>query len=335
MVCNFTEFRIHDMNRPNDTPETLLLSDLEKEYPRLQFLIDTGNEDIKREMEVSLQAGELVGVLYSELLKRYIDPESPETLKHLNALCVRLVFCLYAEDAGIFGGHGKFHDYLQARQATARQALIDLFHVLNQPEAERIKAVAEFRKSSNRPQTIALAETPSLFGEIRQPDTPMLAIPKVSSEHRKYIPICYVQPEVIVNGSALIIPGAALYHFGVLCSNVHNSWMRTVAGRLEMRYQYSNTVVYNNFPWSTPSDAQKAKITEAAQAILDARAKYPDCSLADLYDEVTMPPELRKAHQDNDRAVMQAYDFWGKLNTETACVAALMKLYQALTETEK
>lgn len=195
---------------------------------------------------------------------------------------------------------------------------------------ERVKLTAEFRKSSNRPQTLALADTPSLFGEIRQPETIMIAIPKVSSENRRYIPICYVEPSVIVNGSALIIPEASLYHFGVLTSNVHNAWMRTVAGRLETRYQYSGSVVYNNFPWCNPTAEQKKKIEETAQAILDARALYPDCSLADLYDEVAMPPELRKAHQANDKAVMQAYGFWGKLNTESACVAELMKMYQKL-----
>lgn len=197
---------------------------------------------------------------------------------------------------------------------------------------ERIKATAEFRKSSKRPQTLELANTPALFGEIRQPDTEMLAIPKVSSENRRYIPISYISPDIIVNGSALIIPNASLYHFGVLISNVHNAWMRVVAGRMKSDYQYSNKIVYNNFPWPTPTEEQKAKIEQTAQAILDARALYPGSSLADLYDEVTMPQELRKAHQQNDKAVMQAYGFWGKYNSESACVAELMKMYQRLLE---
>ena len=106
--------------------------------------------------------------------------------------------------------------------------------------------------------------------------------------------------------------------------------MRTVCGRLKSDYRYSNTIVYNNFPWPTPSEAQRAKIEQTAQEILDARAEYPDASLADLYDELTMPPELRKAHQLNDRAVMEAYGFWGKLNSEPECVAELMKMYQKL-----
>ena len=124
------------------------------------------------------------------------------------------------------------------------------------------------------------------------------------------------------------------YHFGILTSNVHMGWVRAVAGRLEMRYQYSGATVYNNFPWPMPTDEQRAKIEQTAQAILDARALYPDCSLADLYDEVAMPPELRKAHQQNDRAVMQAYGFDIKTTTETSCVAELMKMYQHLTEKE-
>ncbi len=137
VVCNFREFHVHDMNRPNDEPEVVALADLEKEYHRLNFLVDTGDENIKKEMEISLQAGEIVGTLYDALLKQYKDPESPETLKSLNALCVRLVFCLYAEDAEIFGGHGKFHDYMQRHQSDARRALMDLFQVLDTRPEDR------------------------------------------------------------------------------------------------------------------------------------------------------------------------------------------------------
>ena len=196
---------------------------------------------------------------------------------------------------------------------------------------QRIKQTAEFRKSSSRPQTLVLAETPTLFGEIRQPETDMLVIPKVSSENRRYIPICYVSPKIIVNGSALIVPNAGMYHFGVLISNVHMSWMRTVAGRMKSDYQYSGKVVYNNFPWPEPTEEQRRKIEQTAQAILDARSIYEDCTLAELYDELAMPPELRKAHQQNDKAVMQAYGFSIKDTTESSCVAALMKLYQQKT----
>ena len=158
-----------------------------------------------------------------------------------------------------------------------------------------------------------------------------MVIPRVSSERRRYIPIGFMPPEIIAADSLSIIPDATLYHFGVLTSNVHMAWMRVVAGRLEMRYRYSGSVVYNNFPWCQPTEEQKARIEATAQAILDARAKYPDCSLADLYDEVTMPPELRKAHQENDRAVMAAYGFSTKM-TESECVAELFKMYQALTK---
>ena len=140
--------------------------------------------------------------------------------------------------------------------------------------------------------------------------------------------------DVIPSDLVFIIPNADIYQFGVLTSNVHMAWMRAVAGRLEMRYRYSVNIVYNNFPWCTPTPEQKAKIEQTAQAILDARAKYPDCSLADLYDELTMPAELRKAHQANDFAVMAAYGF-PKNITESECVAELMKMYQQLTEKQE
>ena len=197
---------------------------------------------------------------------------------------------------------------------------------------ERIEKVRQFRLSSTKEATRKQADTPTLFTEIRQPTGNYIVIPKVSSENRRYIPLGFLSPDIICNNTIKYVPDATLYHLGILSSNVHNAWMRSVAGRLKSDYQYSNTIVYNNFPWPTPTAEQKAKIEKTAQAILDARALYPDCSLADLYDEVTMPPELRKAHQQNDKAVMQAYGFWGKLNTETECVAELMKMYQELTK---
>lgn len=799
VVCNFREFHVHDMNRPNDEPEVVALAGLEKEYHRLNFLVDTGDENIKKEMEISLQAGEIVGALYDTLLKQYKDPESPETLKSLNALCVRLVFCLYAEDAEIFGGHGKFHDYMQRHQSDARRALMDLFQVLDtrpedrdpymdddlasfpyvngglfadehiiiprldetivdlilrrasadfdwsaisptifgavfestlNPETRRsggmhytsienihkvidplflddlrgeladIQAVAvettrkrrlrdfqhklaglkfldpacgsgnfltetyiSLRKlenevlrslsnqivlgdfinpiqvsigqfygieindfavsvaktalwiaesqmmketediihmnldflplksyanivegnalrldwesvvpkqelnyimgnppfvgarmmspeqkddlnsvfpgwknagnldyvscwyknaadlmdgtavrsalvstnsvtqgesvanlwkplfeagihidfahrtfrwdseakmkahvhcvivgfsvapnskpkvifTSDRPQiaeningylldadnvfvesrnkpicdvpeigignkpidggnylfteeemqefvekepaskkwfkpwygsqefinrkpryclwlgdcppnelrkmpecmkrvnavrqlrlesksagTRKLADTPTRFHVENMPKGTYIVIPEVSSERRKYVPMGFMSPDILCSNLVKIIPNAILYHFGILTSNVHMAWMRAVCGRLKSDYRYSKDVVYNNFPWPTPTDEQKAKIKETAQAILDARALYPDSSLADLYDETTMPPELRKAHQQNDKAVMRAYGFDIKTTTETSCVAELMKMYQKL-----
>lgn len=798
VVCNFKEFRIHDMNHPNDTPEILLLSDLEKEYARLNFLVNTGDENIRKEMEISLQAGELVGVLYDALLKQYAEPESEQTLKSLNALCVRLVFCLYAEDSGIFGKRNMFHDYLQAHRAEDRRALINLFRVLDQKEderdryldddlaafpyvngglfanedieiprlgdeiidlllsrasenfdwsaisptifgavfestlnpqtrrsggmhytsienihkvidplfldtlktelndiesisvkrnrdaklrifqtrlasltfldpacgsgnfltetylslrrlenevlsllyegqivmdmndpiqvsisqfygieindfavtvaktalwiaesqmmketedvvrmsldflplktnahivegnalqmdwedvvskmqlnyimgnppfigytyqsteqkadlqntmagigknidyvsgwyfkaaqlmqstairtafvstnsitqgeqvagvwkpmferlgihidfahrtfrwdseanlkahvhcvivgfsvqmnpaekllftskqvqhvqnispylidaptlfiesrnkplcnvpeickgsqptdggnlivteedyngfmkqapasakyirrflgadeflngknryclwldgispkelqgmplvLERVQLVRDFRLSSKKAATRKQADTPTLFTENRQPSEDFIAIPEVSSGTRRYIPMGFLHPDTICSNKLQILPGASIYHFGVLMSNVHMAWMRTVCGRLKSDYDYSAKIVYNNFPWPVPTEKQKAKIEQSAQAILDARSLYPDCSLAILYNEVTMPPELRKAHQVNDRAVMEAYGFWGKFNSESACVAELMKMYQQL-----
>ena len=576
ITCNFEEFLIYDMEKPTGEPESILLKDLGKEYYRLQFLVEEKSELLHQEEQVSIKAGELVGKLYDAILKQYINPESEETLRSLNMLCVRLVFCLYAEDAGIFGGHLKFHNYIKNFQAKdVRRALIDLFRVLDnalrmdwgsvvpkdeldyimgnppfvgyslqtteqkqdilsvyvdekgkpyktagkidyvagwyfkaselmqrtkirtafvstnsitqgeqvagvwkplydrfgihidfahrtfqwdseasikahvhcvivgfsnaynakdrqlysgdrlqlvnninfylvaaenifvegktkpvssvptlqnggkpteggflilteeekdellakEPQAQeflrpymmgkdfinrkpryclwlvaanpallkkcplvlqRVENVRNYRLSSPKEATQKKALTPTLFDEVRECKTDYIAIPKVSSERRRYIPMEYLSSQIIPGDKLFMIEGASLYHLGVLTSNVHMAWMRAVCGRLKSDYSYSNTIVYNNFPWPTPTEEQKKKIEETAQAILDARALYPDCSLADLYDEITMPPELRKAHQANDKAVMQAYGFWGKLNTESECVAELMKLYQKL-----
>lgn len=199
----------------------------------------------------------------------------------------------------------------------------------------RVEKVKEARSSSSKKATQKCANTPHLFQEIRQPDSNFLLVPSVSSEKRRYIPIGFLESQIIPSNLVLIVPNATLYHFGILTSNIHNAWMRAVAGRLEMRYRYSNTIVYNNFPWPEPTDAQRAKIEETAQAILDARALYPDASLADLYDEVTMPPELRTAHVRNDQAVAVAYGLnknSPEFKSESACVAMLMRMYQALTE---
>lgn len=196
---------------------------------------------------------------------------------------------------------------------------------------KRVEAVRNFRLASKSAGTVKLADTPTRFHVENMPQGTYIVIPKVSSERRRYVPMGFMTPDILCSDLVFIIPNATLYHFGILTSNVHMAWMRAVCGRLKSDYRYSKDVVYNNFPWPTPTEQQKAKIEQTAQAILDARALYPDCSLADLYDEVTMPPELRKAHQQNDRAVMQAYGFDIKTTTETSCVAQLMKLYQQLT----
>lgn len=197
---------------------------------------------------------------------------------------------------------------------------------------KRIEAVREFRLSSKRASTNKLADIPTRFQTENMPQGHFIVIPEVSSEKRKYVPIGYMDDTALCSNKVRIMPDATFYHFGILTSNVHMAWMRVFCGRLKSDYDYSIKIVYNNFPWPAPTDEQRTKIEQTAQAILDARNLYPDCSLADLYDEATMPPELRKAHQQNDKAVMQAYGFWGKLNTETACVAELMKMYQKLAE---
>lgn len=196
---------------------------------------------------------------------------------------------------------------------------------------ERVKAVREYRLASPSPGTVKLADKPTRFHVENMPKGNYIVIPEVSSEKRRYIPIGFFPPEVLCSNLVKIIPNTTLYHFGMLTSNVHMAWVRAVCGRLKSDYRYSKDIVYNNFPWPAPTEQQKAKIEQTAQAILDARALYPDSSLADLYDELTMPPELRKAHQANDRAVMDAYGFikgTAARTSESACVTELMKLYQ-------
>lgn len=197
---------------------------------------------------------------------------------------------------------------------------------------KRVENVRNFRLSSKRGATVKLADSPNHFGTENMPASNYILVPKVSSERRRYVPMGMMTPDCFCSDLVFLIPDATLYHFGILTSNVHMAWMRAVCGRLKSDYRYSKDVVYNNFPWPTPTEAQRDKIEETAQAILDARALCPDSSLADLYDEVTMPPELRKAHQNNDRAVMAAYGFPIKGFTESDCVAALLRLYQQLTE---
>ena len=195
---------------------------------------------------------------------------------------------------------------------------------------ERVEACRQARLGGAADRQ-KLADTPTLFRETLNPDS-AIVVPEVSSENRSYIPIGYIGNTVICTNLVKMIPNANLYHFGVLMSNVHMAWMRAVGGRLEMRYRYSAKIVYNNFPWPTPTNEQRATIEQTAQGILDARALYPDDSLADFYDATSMPPELRKAHQANDRAVMAAYGFDVKTTSEASCVAELMRRYRELTE---
>lgn len=199
--------------------------------------------------------------------------------------------------------------------------------------SKKVEAVRQFRLSSKAKTTNGYAKVPQLFAQITQPDgADFLIIPRVSSERRRYVPIGFATSDIISSDAVQIVPNATLYHFGVMTSNVHMAWMRAVCGRLKSDYRYSKEIVYNTFPWPNPTAAQKAKIEQTAQAILDARTLYPDCSLAEMYgDKMYLFPELLKAHQNNDRAVMQAYGFDIKTTTESSCVAELMNLYQKKT----
>ena len=199
---------------------------------------------------------------------------------------------------------------------------------------ERINKVRDYRTNSNRTATKKMAEYPMLFAEIRQPKTNYIMIPVVSSENRKYIPIAFLTPDIINSYASISVPNANIYHFGILCSNVHNAWMRALAGRLEMRYRYATTLIYNTFPWPAPTDQQKENIEKTAQAILDARKKYQDTTLADMYTKLDYFIDLKKAHKANDRAVMEAYGMWGKVESESECVAWLFRMYEELTKAE-
>lgn len=198
---------------------------------------------------------------------------------------------------------------------------------------ERIEACKKDRLKGAEDRK-KLAETPALFRETKNPDT-AIVVPRHSSENRRYIPFGFIDKDMILTDAAMCIPDGNVYEFGILESNIHMAWMRTVCGRIKSDYRYSKDIVYNNFPWPEPTAQQRQKIEQTAQAILDARALYPDGSLADLYDELTMPPELRKAHRLNDMAVMEAYGFAKgsePYRNEAACVAELMKLYQKKVE---
>lgn len=195
---------------------------------------------------------------------------------------------------------------------------------------KRVEAVKEFRLNSKSPGTRKLADKPTRFHVETIPTKPFLVMPLTSSERRKYVPIGFLPPNYLASNLVVVVANASLYDFGVITSNVFMAWMRYVCGRLKSDYRITKDNVYNNFPWPTPTEAQKAKIAQTAQGILDARALYPDSSLADLYDDSAMPFKLLKAHRANDKAVMEAYGFYGKGMTESQCVAELMKMYQVL-----
>jgi len=196
--------------------------------------------------------------------------------------------------------------------------------------SRRVQAVKQLRVASNRPTTRELAAFPTLFGENRQPTSHYVLVPRHSSENRAYIPCGFFDANHIAADSCLAIPNATLYHFGILTSNMHMSWVRYTCGRLKSDYRYSASIVYNNFPWPEPSDTQHQKIEDAAQAVLDARAQFPQSSLADLYDPLTMPPALVKAHQALDRAVDACYRKAAFTN-DAQRVELLFERYQQLT----
>ena len=194
---------------------------------------------------------------------------------------------------------------------------------------DRVEKVYNYRANNESPSTNILKDTPSKYFQPQVPNGKSIVVPVVSSINRRYIPISFMPEGIVYTNALFFIDNASIYTFGIVTSNVHMSWTRTIAGRLKSDYRYSNTMVYNTFPWPNPAKEQKERIEKTAQMILDVRAKYPNSSLADLYDELTMPSDLRTAHQLNDKAVMDAYGFSIKM-TESECVAKLMEMYEKL-----
>ncbi len=205
-----------------------------------------------------------------------------------------------------------------------------------QPVMERVESIRAFRQSSKAEGTRKFASTPTLFCQIAQPNSNYIIVPKTSSGKRRYLPMGFMDKDTIASDLVFLIPDADLFDFGVLESNVHMAWMRLVAGRLKSDYRYSKDIVYNDFPWPTPTREQKEKIISTGKQILEARKKYPSATLGELYGEkMFLYSDLLKAHQENDKAVMEAYGFnWRKM-TESECVAELMKMYQRLVQEEK
>ena len=239
------------------------------------------------------------------ILKKYIKPFIGGTEFLNNKLGEYTRYCLYFKN-------GNPSDYANIKEIS-----------------DRLKNIKELREKSSADRIKNTANYPYLFCQDRQPKSDYLVFPQHTTSKRKYIPIGFMSKDVIVGNACYMIPNVSKYEFGVLTSNVHMAWTKVVCGRLGEGYRYS-PAIYNNFPWCNPTEEQKKKVEKTAQAILDARALYPNSSLADLYDELTMPKELRKAHQENDKAVMEAYGFNWKKMTESDCVAELMKMYEKL-----
>ena len=341
--------------------------------------IDFAHRTFRWDSEASLKAHVhcvIVGLSFVDTQKRYIyENDQKKQVNHINAyltegpdvfiakrnnpLCdvSSMNYGSFALDDGNFTINSTEYEDLLSRDPSIKQFLRpfigaqELLHAIprwcvwlkdvplnlyakNTIIREKVERVQQWRASSSRKNTVMLADTPMLFAEIRQPNTKYLAVPTVCSEKRRYIPMMYLTPETIASNQVYIVPEATLYHLGVLMSNVHMAWMRIVCGRLKSDYRYSNSVVYNNFPWPTPTEEQRQKIEQTAHGIIIARENNPDVCLADLYDPVYMPPELRKAHQENDRAVMCAYGFDPKKmeDKESLLVAELFKRYQELTK---
>ena len=460
VTSNFAEIWIYDMDMRVPEPTKINISDLQSKYDMLEFLVNQETVKISQEVQISKDAGIIVGKLYDAFIKQYETPDDPETLRSFNKLCVRIVFCLYAEDAGIFGIKNLFHTLIndmnilinfaykpfkwESESTKSAQVFVTIIgfsdksfalkekrlfegndckkgenispYIMlaptiivkphkdapdgvlkiafgNQPRdggnlilteeerdeilkkepsvskyilpyigslelikgtkryciwlnevppeeivkskflTERINLVREFRLSSKAKTTNQYAKVSHRFAQVAQPKNDFLAIPEVSTSKRRYIPMGFFHHDVIASNKLFIVANASLYHFGILESNVHMAWMRAVAGRFGDGYNYSKELVYNTFPWPTPTKEQKARIEKTALSILEARKRHSSVSLEVMYGEnMHLFTDLRDAHNANNRAVMQAYGFSIKDMSEEDCVSELMKLYQKMEQ---
>lgn len=314
ITCNFSDIWIYDMNARVPEPVKIALVELQSKYLLLDFLV---KQDVKKLSHVPKITNGNKPVDGGYL---FLSPDEKDELIQNEPESKKFVRRVYGAEEFI---NSKERYCLWLRDISPKE--LNKLPMIK----KRVQQVREFRLKSTKAVTVKSADSPTLFQQIRQPDEPYIIVPRVSSENRRYIPMGYESPETIITDSVQCIPNADLYTFGIITSNVHMAWTRVVCGRLKSDYRYSAKIVYNNFPWPEPTEQQKQKIEETAHGILDARALFPDSSLADLYDPLTMPVELRKAHIANDKAVMAAYGFGIKM-TEEECVAELMKLYQKM-----
>ena len=314
---NRTGKRIFDYDKD---PDHATISDVSNISP---YLVDASDTVVTSRTSPLGDAPEIAfGSMANDGGYLLLEPQEQKVLLKAEPAAAQFIRPYYGPDEFIKGGK-RFCLWLTDATPNQLRALPAVM--------QRVEKVREERLKSKRPTTVELANTPTVFGEIRQPSRRYLAIPKTSSERRAYIPMAFLKPTDIAGADLFTVPNAQPFHFGVLTSKMHMAWVRYVCGRLKSDYRYSAGIVYNNFPWpSSPIAEQKQRVEAAAKAVLDARAQFPDSTLADLYDPLRTPPVLVKAHAELDRAVDRC-DRKEPFPSARARVEYLFQLYEKLT----